>query len=116
MKNESEFGVSQQNITETEFLLEKTVSEKNLLNRTQDETSRINCDSLGKKLYPGSFSEIHGYLSDGEELNHSMPLIPAPGPPEGQPSPTKGSQTSLPCLHIVEETLPREKNNNSSDC
>lgn len=116
VKNESEFGVSQQNITETEFLLEKTVSEKNLLNRTQDETSRINCDSLGKKLYPGSFSEIHGYLSDGEELNHSMPLIPAPGPPEGQPSPTKGSQTSLPCLHIVEETLPREKNNNSSDC
>lgn len=116
VKNESEFGVSQQNITETEFLLEKTVSEKNLLNRTQDETSRINCDSLGKKLYPGSFSEIHGYLSDGEELNHSMPLIPAPCPPEGRPSSTKGSQTSLPRLHIVEETLPGDKNNNSSDC
>lgn len=115
-KNESDFGVSQQNITETEFLLEKTLSEKNLLNKTQDEKSHINCDSLGKRLYPGSFSEIHGYLSDGEELNHSMPLIPRHCPTDIQFTPATGSQSSLTQLHIVEETRPGDKNNNSSDC
>ncbi|XP_048757529.2 adhesion G protein-coupled receptor L3-like isoform X2 [Ostrea edulis] len=116
-KNSADFNLSHQNMadfTETELLLEKSVSEKNLLNKSVNEKSRINCDSLGKKLYPGSFSEIHGYLSDGEELNHSMPLIPVlPHPPENL-TPQTGSKCSLPQLYIVEET--GDKNNNSSEC
>jgi hypothetical protein len=116
-KNSSDFNLSHQNMadfTETELLLEKSVSEKNLLNKAVDEKSRINSDSLGKKLYPGSYSEIHGYLSDGEELNHSMPLIPVlPHPAENQ-APQAGSKSSLTRLYIVEET--GDKNNNSSEC
>ncbi|XP_062578601.1 adhesion G protein-coupled receptor L2-like [Saccostrea cucullata] len=115
-KNDSDFNLSHQNISETEFLLEKSVSEKNLLNKAQDEKSRINCDSLGKKIYPGSFSEIPGYLSDGEELNHSMPLISSLPDYPGAPLPPAGSHPSLTYLHIEEETFSGDKNNNSSDC
>ncbi|KAK3090794.1 hypothetical protein FSP39_014692 [Pinctada imbricata] len=94
--------------SETELLVPRSDSERNLLNNIQQV--KLNIDDEGKKLYPGSINEIYMYkLSSGEDLNHSTPCLKFKSGNTEPPLANDANDShdpllsSLPQLRIIED-------------